>query len=108
MIFRLFSLLFCGLFVASAALQYNDPDPWIWIVAYILPAILSLAATFGRTCFAPSIALAVLYTAIGLYIFPGFISGWFGDEAFREAGGLWIAAGWMAILADRARAFRDD
>ncbi|HRP31164.1 MAG TPA: transmembrane 220 family protein [Agriterribacter sp.] len=35
---RIFNITFCLLFVVSAALQYNDPDPWVWIPLYLFGA----------------------------------------------------------------------
>ncbi len=35
-----FNIIFCILFVISAALQYNDPDPWLWIPIYLYGAVL--------------------------------------------------------------------
>lgn len=32
-----------GLFLVSAALQYNDPDPWRWIALYALAGIATLS-----------------------------------------------------------------
>ena len=37
---RLLNIIFIILFVASAALQYNDPDPYIWIPLYLFGAWL--------------------------------------------------------------------
>ncbi len=37
---RIFNLIFFVFFVAFAALQYNDPDPYIWIPIYGYGAIL--------------------------------------------------------------------
>jgi hypothetical protein len=37
---KIFNLLFCLLFVLFAALQYNDPDPYIWIPIYLYAAVL--------------------------------------------------------------------
>lgn len=105
MIFRIVSALFVGLFLLSAAVQYNDPDPWIWIAGYLYPATLSFLAVLGRVrfCFWPAAAGVIIYSALAIWIFPGWISEWFGSEEFREAGGLLIAVGWMIVLAWRAR-----
>jgi hypothetical protein len=35
---RIFNLTWSILFVVFAALQLNDPDPWIWIPLYLLAA----------------------------------------------------------------------
>lgn len=34
-------LIFSILFFLFAALQYNDPDPWLWIAIYGMVAVLS-------------------------------------------------------------------
>jgi len=35
---RMFNLVWCFLFILFAALQINDPDPWLWIPLYLLAA----------------------------------------------------------------------
>lgn len=45
---RIFNLVFCVLFILSAALQYNDPDPYIWIPLYGYAAILCWLAFRGK------------------------------------------------------------
>ena len=37
---KIFNIIFCLLFIFSAALQYNDPDPYIWMHIYMYGAIL--------------------------------------------------------------------
>ena len=32
--------LLIGVYLMSAAVQYNDPDPLVWIVSYLIPACL--------------------------------------------------------------------
>ncbi len=108
-LFRIVAGIFCAVFLLSAAVQYNDPDPWIWIIGYLFPAGLACAAAFGRIreSFWPAASGAIVYSALSFWIFPGWISGWFGDEEFREAGGLLIAVVWMAMLAWRAYLLRN-
>ena len=45
---KFFNLLFCLLFIVSAALQYNDPDPYVWIPIYMYGAILCWLAFRGK------------------------------------------------------------
>ncbi|WP_276485812.1 transmembrane 220 family protein [Paraflavitalea pollutisoli] len=45
---KIFNLLFCLLFVVSAALQYNDPDPYVWIPIYGYGAVLCWLAFRGK------------------------------------------------------------
>ncbi len=36
------------LFVLFAAVQYNDPDPYIWMPIYLFPAVVSFFAIKGK------------------------------------------------------------
>ena len=42
------ALLMVVMFLGFAAVQYNDPDPYIWIPIYLLPAIVSGLVFTGR------------------------------------------------------------
>jgi hypothetical protein len=37
---KYFNLGFCIIFILFAALQYNDPDPYVWIPIYMYAAVL--------------------------------------------------------------------
>ncbi|MEO6721893.1 MAG: transmembrane 220 family protein, partial [Ferruginibacter sp.] len=41
---KYFNILFIGLFIVAAALQYNDPDPWLWMPIYLYAAVLCFLA----------------------------------------------------------------
>ena len=45
---KLLNLIWVFLFVISAALQYNDPDPYLWIPIYGYGAVLCYLAFRGR------------------------------------------------------------
>lgn len=45
---KIFNLFFCLAFSLFAALQYNDPDPYIWIPVYLYTAILCGLAFTNR------------------------------------------------------------
>lgn len=45
---RIFNFIFFLLFVFSAALQYNDPDPYIWMPIYLYGAVLCFLAFRGK------------------------------------------------------------
>src|SRR6185295_3301933 len=45
---KIFNLIFCIIFIFFAALQYNDPDPYIWIPIYGYAAVLCWFAFKGR------------------------------------------------------------
>jgi len=101
-------------FLLAAALQYNDPDPYVWVAVYgaaglvtwlqrrqprrRIPALLvgSLAAIW---------ALSLLPEAQGVGLFdlprPMHTKGG-AVEAGREIGGLSVVAIWMFALAAHA------
>lgn len=64
---KIFNIIFCVLFILFAAVQYNDPDPWKWIILYLYAAVLcGLAA---RNKFYPVAYLIgiVVYGAYAIY-----------------------------------------
>src|SRR5688500_11838713 len=99
-----------GTFLLFAALQVNDPDPWLWIPIYAVPALLSGLALAGRLPRgAPFVvaALAVLATVpllpAGLRADPGKVVSDMrmhaaGVEEAREAIGLLMIAAWCLAL----------
>lgn len=42
---KIFNIAFAILFMVAAALQYNDPDPYLWIPIYLYAAYLSYRAS---------------------------------------------------------------
>ena len=66
---KIFNLIFVVLFVLFAALQYNDPDPYLWIPLYLLAAALCWLAF--RQKFSPRIYLLAIaiYTIYAAYLF---------------------------------------
>jgi len=60
---------FVVLFVISAALQYNDPDPWLWMPIYLFGAFLCVQASrgfFSRPLYLGGIAF---YSAYAMLLF---------------------------------------
>ncbi len=57
------------LFVCFAALQYNDPDPYIWIPIYVYAASLCFLAFRGRFFKRASLAGILICLAYALYFF---------------------------------------
>ncbi|MCF8406515.1 MAG: transmembrane 220 family protein [Chitinophagaceae bacterium] len=37
---KIFNIIFSIVFVLFAAVQYNDPDPYLWVPIYLYPALL--------------------------------------------------------------------
>lgn len=70
---------FIPLFLVFALVQVNDPDPIIWISAYLLMAGLSLASLRGKLH--PTIILLtmVIYAGFMIRLWPG-MSIWLSSE----------------------------
>jgi hypothetical protein len=110
------NLLWAALFLVSAALQLNDPDPLRWILIYASAASACLVHRVApRAWLPPAIVGLAALTWAGLdapRVLPGLR---FGDlfrsmkaetpsiEESRELLGLLIVAGWMAVLVLRTR-----
>lgn len=104
-------LFIAGCFIAFAALNLNDPDPWIWVLAYGAVAVLFALAAFGRADRRVSGSLA-LALAVWMLTMSGGMLEWFGlgmpsivtemkatephVEAVREFLGLLLAV--LALL----------
>lgn len=65
----IFNLFFCVLFVVFAGLQYNDPDPYLWIPIYLYVAVLCWFAFKGK--FYPKLYLfgAAVFAIYAAYLF---------------------------------------
>jgi hypothetical protein len=66
---KIFNIIFCLLFVLSAALQYNDPDPYLWMPIYLYGAVLCWLAFKNK--FYPKAYLfgIIAYLGYGIYLF---------------------------------------
>lgn len=102
------ALTFAVLFVLFAAVQYNDPDPQVWIPIYAFAAMACVMAYagLGRPWFFTLIAL--VYAGAAIWQWPPAFEGFLLDEMgmktvnielAREAGGLAICAVAMLTMA---------
>ena len=66
---KLFNILFCVLFVFSAALQYNDPDPYVWMPIYLYGAILCWLAFRNKYYPGAYLLGIVIYLGYAAYLF---------------------------------------
>lgn len=96
-------------FLLAVAVQYNDPDPALWMAAYAVAAAFALAGAFGRHY--GIVWIAALAFIVGtVYWLPGVDlsdpaslvtdvqMNSLGVEETREALGLFICAIWMTVL----------
>jgi Transmembrane family 220, helix len=96
------SALMAGLFVLCIAVQYNDPDPYIWMPLYLVPLVMTVRALRGRADFWPNLLAGVAYSLSASWWAPRYAPGYLDNEEAREAGGLLLSGLWMAILAVQA------
>ena len=98
MVFRVACVFMIGIFGVSCAVQYNDPDPWLWIVAYGAAGAITALALWGKHSPLPVVA-GIVFLAWSLWNMPGVAPNtWLENERARESGGLMICAIWMAVL----------
>ena len=75
---KAFNILFCLLFVFSAVLQYNDPDPYIWVPIYMYGAVLCWLAFRNKyypKAYLVGIIIYAVY-AIGLFFWKNGVLEW--------------------------------
>jgi Transmembrane family 220, helix len=112
--FRAAAALMCGVFLLSVAVQWNDPDPYLWMPIYGLAAGLAGMGAAGRLPLGPNAAALVLFLGLFALWAPSFVGArceafesWHmlaaEDEAPREAGGLALCALWSAVQTVAAR-----
>jgi hypothetical protein len=79
---RIFNLAWCILFIVFAALQFNDPDPWLWIPLYLLAAGLCgfrFAGKAKHNIEWTAIAIYGMYAVFLLFAQDG-VMDWFGEH----------------------------
>lgn len=90
---KVFNIFFCLVFIVFAALQYNDPDPYVWIPIYMYASVLCWLAF--RQKYYPKAYLAgiAVYTIYAIY------------KAFDTNGLIdWIRLHHAANIADTMKA----
>jgi hypothetical protein len=103
MILKIVYGILAAMFALSVAVQYNDPDPFQWMLLYAIPFVYMLLGAFGRYN-AIAGGFAILYLIGGLYWMPWGNMGpamdgamqWKmkspANELYREALGIFICA----------------
>lgn len=111
-----YSCLFLALiFSVFAAVQYNDPDPEVWIPIYMAASILCIASIFIPVNRILLSVIIVAYMVGGIYLFPEKYQGVSmpmnqrvpAIELARESLGLLICAiacSWLLFLSNVKKA----
>lgn len=116
MFFRILNGIMALLFLLALAVQYNDPDPWRWVVIYLGAAVACILAVRRRLSVWLPAVLAVTAFAWAALLAPEFVGRVPMSELFREIGmdsveievareavGLLLIGAWMIVLAVSAR-----
>ena len=107
------SILFGVLFLAGAAVQYNDPDPLRWVAVYLAAAIVCGLRWIGhRRAWMIATIEAIVCLVWTLVLLPSIVgqvslADLFQEmepnggpiESGRELGGLLIIGAWMTAVA---------
>lgn len=66
-------IIFAILLFIFAALQYNDPDPWLWIFIYAAPAVIIILDLAGKPVKRIYLITIVALALFSLVYLPGVI-----------------------------------
>jgi len=112
MLFRIINGFFLFIFLLSAAVQFNDPDPLGWVLIYLIAAAMCLTANSSKRALRLGMPCALLALSVGLAISIAYrlenlswqeltaslqMQNQSVEEA-REAGGLLIISFWAGAL----------
>ena len=96
---RYVNLVMLMVFIFFAFLQWNDPDPWLWVPVYGFAAMVTGLALWGKPTILPLIG-TLGYLAGSIYLWPELDeSRWIDVEEARESLGLLICSLWSGILS---------
>jgi hypothetical protein len=106
------NILMAAAFLFSVIVQYNDPDPLIWMAIYGLAFAACVLSIIGRLHWAFPATLAVIALGWAISMAPQVLGHVRFSELFeafemkdarvevaRELGGLLIVAVWMGVLS---------
>ena len=76
------------LFLLFGAVQLNDPDPLIWVLAYIIPAIASFTLTHVKLNKYIFLAIGLFYLVAAISLFPPSLRDWISAEDTSQSFGM--------------------
>ena len=105
------------IFILFALVQFNDPDPFIWIGVYLLVALISFLAFKNKFYPIPTLIFLILCFIWAIILFPHSFADWWqmeeeaqslkmkmpGVEEARESMGLIIAGIALLIIWFKGR-----
>ena len=102
--FKVINLVVAAFFAYACVVQYNDPDPFLWMIIYGLTALACVLFHLDRLPASAAAGYGGLVLLMGLYLTYRVISQqqFFFDEEGREMMGAFLVTLWMALLWRRA------
>ncbi len=99
-LFTIVNLAVAAFFALFAIVQYNDPDPLLWMIVYALAALACVLHHLKRLPPEAAGGYGVLVLLLGLYLAFRVISQrqFFFDEEGREMMGSLLIFIWMTVL----------
>jgi hypothetical protein len=77
---RYLAIFFTVMFILFAIVQYNDPDPFLWIPIYAYAALMSYLA-YRQKYIMPALFIGLIGYLVGaIYYFPPSMSDWIHAE----------------------------
>ncbi|MBL7761832.1 MAG: transmembrane 220 family protein [Chitinophagaceae bacterium] len=64
---KIFNIAFCVIFIVFAALQYNDPDPYLWVPIYLWVAFLCMQAAKNKFFPKAYIITIIVFSIYAIY-----------------------------------------
>ena len=64
---KVFNIFFCIIFIVFAGLQYNDPDPFVWVPIYMYTSVLCWLAAKDRYYIRAYLFGIIVYTLYAVY-----------------------------------------
>lgn len=114
---RIFSYITGVVMLLFSIVQLNDPDALIWVIAYLIPAIVAFLFSHRKFSKTLLFILAIAYLIIALVLFPPSFQEWIhaeekakslgmtlpGIEEAREAVGLLICSLALAFFGFKTK-----
>jgi len=92
------NIFFIVLFIISAALQYNDPDPYVWMPIYLYGAFLCYQAIkrkYNRVLYIIGLSVYLSYGILLLVDKDGVQSWWLDHHAENIAQSMKATSPWI-------------
>lgn len=85
---RILSYIIGVIFTLFAIVQFNDPDSALWVLAYLLPAVIAFVYPHKKPGKLILLILALAYLVGAVILFPPSLSSWLSAEEQSKSLGM--------------------